>query len=162
MIDLILALDDSTALNIASTIATVQARRCDCVTSCDSALASALGTVLLPELLGDSSSIGALGPVDSVAPPSGGDLARAALLVLSEQPEYRPGIQALISGPVAESFGAVEVLSASAIGLLVLQTHFKFERDKSGRYTFKLEKKPTQIELLKKLLDALIGCLGRS
>lgn len=54
----------------------------------------------------------------------------------------------------------VKLMEALVIGLVVLQTHVKIERDKAGRYSFKIEKRPTQEGLLKKLAELLIPRLG--
>jgi hypothetical protein len=44
--------------------------------------------------------------------------------------------------------------------LVVLQTHVKFERDKAGRWSVKIEKKPTDNSLLKPLVQKLLSFIG--
>lgn len=41
--------------------------------------------------------------------------------------------------------------------LFVLGTHVVFERDKTGKWRFKVEKKPTDTTLLKALMQKLLG-----
>ena len=41
--------------------------------------------------------------------------------------------------------------------LIVLQTHVKFERTPDGKWSLKVEKKPTSDSLLKGLVQKLIG-----
>jgi hypothetical protein len=44
--------------------------------------------------------------------------------------------------------------------LLVLQTYFEFERDKEGRWSFRIKKKPTREALLKPLVKKTTGLVG--
>lgn len=43
----------------------------------------------------------------------------------------------------------------------MLGTHVKLERDKAGRWAFKLEKKPTDVALLKSLMKNLLGFITK-
>jgi hypothetical protein len=93
------------------------------------------------------------------APVSDGDLARQALLVLAEDPETRKAIEAMAAqaerGLQRFDFGASIGLTVAV--LIVLQTHVKFERDSNGKWSLKLEKKPTSDALLKGLVQKLIA-----
>ncbi len=89
--------------------------------------------------------------------PSEGDLARAALLLLADDPTHRQIIETMVSNPPPERLGVVETAAVTSAVLFVLGTHVKIERDKDGRWTFKLEKKPTEISLLKSLMQKIFG-----
>ncbi len=78
--------------------------------------------------------------------PSEGDLAGQTLLVLSEVPECRGPLSALVDGPRSVSFI-----------LVVPQTHVKIERDKKGKLSVLIEKKPTKDALLKPLVQKLLS-----
>ena len=98
----------------------------------------------------------------AAAPAREGDLARAALLVLAEDPRHAEAIRALVSGPEAKSFavGEIAVLTAA---LVVLQTRAKFSRDKPGKFTLMVEKAATSDALLKTLVEKLLSfASGRS
>ena len=87
-----------------------------------------------------------------------GDLARSALLLLASEPDYREGVAALMASPPPERMlGPWETMALASAVLVVLQTHFKFERDKQGRWTVKLEKKPTDGHLLKAVIQKLLA-----
>jgi hypothetical protein len=87
---------------------------------------------------------------------SAGDLARTALL-LADDPAYRPVIDTMTRNPPAQQFGVVETAAVVGAVLFVLGTHVKVERDKQGKWTFKIEKKPTDNKLLKTLMEKLLG-----
>ncbi len=84
-----------------------------------------------------------------------GDLARSALLLLASEPDYREGLAALVASPPPQRMlGPWETMALASAVLVVLQTHFKFERDKQ---TVNLEKKPTDAQLLKAVIQKLLG-----
>lgn len=99
----------------------------------------------------------ATSPEAAAVPASDGDLARAALLLLADDPQQQPILTALIEGPAPTKFGVLETAAVVTAVLLVLQTHVKFERDKDGRWTLKIEKKPTDNSLLKLLVQKLLS-----
>ena len=147
MEDLIRNLDDATAERILATITRPRLR------------AGGVEAGWTPELGR------ALGEAFDVAPAAGGatsagDLARQALLVLAEDPQHREGLAALIRGPRPESFGVVTTAVVVSAVLVVLQTHVKFERDKTGHWSVKAEKKPTKDALLAPLVQKLLGFLS--
>jgi hypothetical protein len=96
------------------------------------------------------------------APPGGGtisegDLTRQALLVLAEDPEAAIAIERLatIPGDSAQVFDFG--IGVAVAVLIVLQTHVKFERNPDGKWSLKVEKKPTSDSLVKGLVQKLIG-----
>ena len=81
-------------------------------------------------------------------------MARSALLLLASEPDYREGLTALMASPPPERMlGPWETMALASAVLVVLQTHFKFERDKQGRWSVNLEKKPTDVQLLKSVIQ---------
>jgi hypothetical protein len=87
-----------------------------------------------------------------------GDLARAALILLAQHSDHREGISALVAASPPRQF--VPVIEAAVLVpavLIVLQTHIKFERDLDGRWSLKMEKKPTDNALLKDLVKKLLS-----
>jgi hypothetical protein len=94
----------------------------------------------------------------TAAPINEGDMARSALLFLGSEPDYREGLAALVANPPPQRMlGPWETMALASAVLVVLQTHFKFERDKQGRWTVNLEKKPTNTELLTAVIQKLLG-----
>jgi hypothetical protein len=91
-------------------------------------------------------------------PVSEGELARQALLVLAEDPETREAIEMMAaSGERADKFDFGATIGLTAAVLIVLQTHVDFERSPDGKWSLKLEKKPTSEALLKGLVQKLIS-----
>ena len=90
-----------------------------------------------------------------------GDLARAALLLLADDPQHRPIIDAMTSQPPAQRLGLVETAAVMGAVLFVLGTHIKIERNAQGAWTVKVEKKPTDPKLLKSLMEKLLGLARR-
>lgn len=137
--DRIASLDDATARRVLATFARAQANPAE--------------TALTPEL---RQALREFAPAPETAVSiKEGDLARAALLLLADDPQQQPMLAALIEGPTPTKFGALETAAVVTAVLLVLQTHVKFERDKDGRWTLKIEKKPTDNSLLKSLAQKL-------
>jgi hypothetical protein len=94
---------------------------------------------------------------EAIPPPSEGELARAALRVIASDPEHRIGVQALLDHPQAEKFVVAETGVLVPLVLIALQTHFRFERDQRGKWTVKVEKKPTDPTLLKDFVKKLLS-----
>jgi hypothetical protein len=90
-----------------------------------------------------------------------GDLARAALLLLADDPQHSPIIDTMVSQPPAQRFGVVETAVVMSAILFVLGTHVKIERNAQGTWTVKVEKKPTDPKLLKSLMEKLLGFARR-
>jgi hypothetical protein len=141
-IDVIAAQDDATARRVLATVA--RARLHDGATPLEPT--PDLGRALAEAL--------------DVAPPeqpvSEGDVARCALRLLAEDPSAREAIVALAAAPPPERYDVTTTLTAAAV-LLVLQTHVRFARDKAGRWTLTVEKKPTTETLLKPLVQKLLA-----
>ena len=104
---------------------------------------------------------GQLGAIPSTEKITPGEAARQALLLLSEGPEYQAPLTALVNGPETERFSVDPITTTAVItaALVILQTHVKFERDKQGRYSFKVEKKATSDQLLKPLVQKLLALM---
>jgi hypothetical protein len=96
-------------------------------------------------------------PSGGATPISEGELSRQALLVLAEDPETAKAIEKLASTPTdnVETFDFGIGLTVAV--LIVLQSHVKFERDPNGKWSLKVEKKPTSDSLVKGLVQKLIG-----
>jgi hypothetical protein len=139
----ILSLDHSTAVTLASVFARAQLETGAFEAEPCADLATALRRDFLSGVVVDSRV------------PEDGDLARTALLLLSEHPDHAATAHALVSNPRPERFAAVETIAAVVIGLVVLQTYVKIERDKSGKWTFKMKKEPASDGLLKALVAKL-------
>ena len=140
--DRIASLDDATACRVLATFARAQATPTE--------------TALTPELRQALREF-ATGPETAAVSASEGDLARAALLLLADDPQQQPMLTALIEGPAPTRFGVLETVAIISAVLVVLQTHVKFERDKEGRWSVKIEKKPTDNSLLKPLVQKLLS-----
>ncbi len=140
--DRIASLDDATARRVLDSIARAQ-----------TVLAE---TALTPELrraLGDFATGAEIAAVSA----SEGDLARAALLLLADDPQQQPILAALIEGPAPTKFGPVKNAAMVAAVLLVLQLYVKFEYDKDGRWSTEVIKEPTDKTLLMPLVQKLLN-----
>lgn len=140
--DRIASLDDATARRVLATFARAQATPTE--------------TALTPEL---RQALREFAPSSEVAAGSisEGDLTRAALMLIADDPQQQPILAALIEGPAPTKFGVLETVAIIGAVLVVLQTHVKFERDKEGRWTVRIEKKPTDNSLLKPLVQKLLS-----
>lgn len=93
--------------------------------------------------------------------PSDDEAAAAALGLLEKDPRFAGPIQAARNGPQTRAMGFGVGEGFLIAGLIVaLQTQFEFERDKEGRWSIKIKKKPTSDALLKPLVKKLLGLLG--
>lgn len=97
-----------------------------------------------------------------VAAPSDAEAAGIALELLAAEPRFAAPIEAMRNGPQVKSFGPGVVEGTFLIAglLLALQTHIEFERDKDGRWSVKIIKKPTSDTLLGPLVKKLTTLLG--
>lgn len=137
--DRIRTLDDITAARLLATAARPHMH------------APGVETSLAPDLAAALSQASG-GPPPGVAP-SDGNIARAALLLLADDPSTAPAIAALLDGPKPERFDVTlaEGVGILALALAVLQTHFRFKRDPKGKWEILIEKRPTSDSLLKSL-----------
>ena len=83
------------------------------------------------------------------------------MLLLADDPQHCPIIDAMTSQPPAQYFGLVETAVVMGAVLFVLGTHIKIERNTKGAWTVKVEKKPTDSTLLKSLMEKLLGFARR-
>ncbi len=143
MEDRIAALDDAEALRLVQTIGAAFARAEDYETHLTPDIQATLGAAF------DAASAG--GAV------SEGDLARAALRLYAEDPEHHAALTAMLDHPAPQQFDLGATLALTAAALVILQTHVRFYRDKAGKWTLKVEKKPTSDALLKPLVQKLLG-----
>ena len=94
---------------------------------------------------------------------SEGELARQALLVLAEDPETLQAIETMAAvsagreNEAREKFDVGATVGITVAVLIVLQTHIRFERESDGKWSLKVEKKPTSDALLKGLVQKLIS-----
>ena len=142
-LDRIRSLDDQTALRVLATVTRARDHTGN------------LETELTPEAR--AALAASFGAGEATAALAAGDLARAALLLLAEDPRTREGIDALVRGPATRSFDAGATLLLTSAVLIALQTHVRFERDKNGKVSLLVEKRPTSDALLKDLAQKLLG-----
>ena len=136
------SLDDATAHRVLATFARAQANPAE--------------ATLTPELRQALREF-ATGPEVAAVPASEGDLARAALLLLADDPQQQPILTALIEGPVPAQFGPVKNAAVITAVLLVLQLYVKFEYDKDGRWIVEIVKESTDKALLMPLVQKLLS-----
>lgn len=140
-------LDNNTAINILNTIAQSRMRTGEYETEFTPEMSQSLETEF------DAS------PSSGTAAP--GDLARESLLLLAEMPEFQGPLSAMLNGPQVKNF-ALDPISATAVAaaaLIILQTHVKIERDKKGKISILIEKKPTKDTLLKPIVQKILSCI---
>ena len=140
-------LDDATAIQILTTIAQARLRPAapDIVPTPDvrAALAAAFGN-------------------PAPAAPCEGDLARAALDLLAQDPAFADPIRIMARQPPAASqryFDPVSATTLTTAALLVLQTRVKFKRDHTGQWSFEADKKALSDGALKLLVQHLLSLL---
>ena len=145
--EFIAALDDATAQRLLTTVARARLRNGATLLEPSAELGRAI-----------SDQLDIATPAE-VEPASEGEIARLALQLLAEDPSTREVIVALGSAPAPESFSfdAGTTVALSALVLVALQTHFRFHRDKTGKWSLTLEKKPTKDSLLKPLVQKLLS-----
>lgn len=140
--DLLTQLDDQRAINLLQQFAKGQISKLPDTSECSRQIAEQMRT-----------EFGVLSVVSE--PLSEGALAREALLFLASTSEHREGVHYLVEHPSTERFSVVETALLFSAVLIALQTHVRVERDKSGAWTFKIEKKSTDLGLLKDIIQKL-------
>ena len=95
------------------------------------------------------------------APVTSGEVARAALLVLAEDPETRQAIETMARHMPASRQAFVDpgTVALTAALLVVLQSHVELKRDPGGKWSFSYIKKEAPVELLKPLVEKLLAWL---
>ena len=136
------SLNDATARRVLATFARAQT--------------ASAATTLTPELRRALREF-AISPETAAVSASEGDLARAALLLLADDPQQQPILTALIDGPAPAQFGPVKNTAVITAVLLVLQLYVKFEYDKDGRWSIEIVKEPTDKALLMPLVQKLLS-----
>lgn len=149
MDDIINSLDDDSAQRILATIARVRLRAEAEKITCAHDIAEELAAKF------DISP--------SQEPVLEGELARAALCVLAEDPSTREAIQVMATNLSGEGvrFEPVTAIALTTAALVVLQTHVRFERDKQGKWTVKIEKQATKNSLLKLLVQRILAYIPK-
>jgi hypothetical protein len=140
-------LDDATAIQILTTVAQARLRPAapDIAPTPDvrAALAAAFDN-----------------PAPAPTAASEGDLARAALDLLAQDPAFAESIRIMASQPSAASqryFEPVSTIVLTTAALLVLQTRVKFKRDHTGKWSFEIDKKALSDGTLKSLVQHLLS-----
>ncbi len=137
----IAALDDAVALEIVSRYARAQLREGgleeQCTPDVRQALSEAFGAPAGEEV-------------------SEGDLARAALAVLAEDPGNHPMLDAMLHGPPPQRLGFAATVAVVTCALVVLQTRVKIVH-KDGQTTVVLDKPSMKDSALVKLAAKLLG-----
>jgi hypothetical protein len=94
-------------------------------------------------------------------PASEEELTRQALTVLAEDPDRRAAIETMAAQPThgPQKFEPLTTIALTTAVMIVLQTHVRFERSPDGKWTVRVEKKPTSDALLKGLVQKLVGSI---
>ena len=98
----------------------------------------------------------------AAAAPPPGEIARAALRLLAEDPDRSGPIAALIRNPGPKTFALdpfTGTLLVSAV-LFVLKSHVQIERDKQGRWSFQFRSKPATTAQIAPLLKKLVSLIA--
>ena len=140
-------LDDSDAVRILDTLRQHALNADESITECPAELQEALATEF--------------GSPAEPSSASKGDMARAALSLLAEDPQLATNIQAMANQPPVRSFSPVETALVTTACLIALQTRVRFHRQKDGKWTFTIDKpsmsEGTIAKLAQKLLSNLPG-----
>jgi len=146
MIDLS-QLDDNTAERILTTIARARSRSQPALPP----LAD-----IQPALTGD------FHVAPSGARTAGGDLARQALTVLAEDPATSLAIESMAAEEDSGRPGAFDGGATIALGIaayFALSTAIEIQRDKQGKWSFKLKVRPASQAAVTKLIEKLVNYL---
>ena len=140
-------LDDATAVRLLRTVSEARAAEMGETVEPSASLAAGLS---------DAFALGS----DPLEPMNKGDLARAALAVLAEDPMVSDPLATLIDGPPTRTFGVDpgSFLLVTA-ALVVLQTHVRVERTTTGRWKIEIDKPSASSSVLKTLTAKLVPFL---
>jgi hypothetical protein len=102
----------------------------------------------------------------SGTPASEGDVARAGLELLKEEPEFAGPIdvmtrQAARAPGSAQKYPDPVTIALMTAALLVLQTRVKFKRNQTGEWSLEIEKKSSSDSILKLFADKLLTLIGQ-
>ena len=96
---------------------------------------------------------------ETATPTTEGDLARAALDLLAQDPSYAEPIRILSTQSSApQKYLDASTIAVATAAILALQTHVKFKLDR-GKVTIEIDKRPLSDAALKTLIDRLIAYL---
>ena len=143
-------LDDASAIHILKTIAQARLRP------------AALEVAASPDL---REALAAVYGSPSVTPTSEGDLARAALGVLAQDPAFAEPIQRMARQAAAgvptsgQRYFEPTTIALTTAVLLVLQTRVKFKRDHTGKWSIEIEKKTAGDGAIEVLVQRLLSLL---
>jgi hypothetical protein len=103
---------------------------------------------------------------DSVSmPASEGELARAALALLAEDPAFADPIRLMASQADAsvsrQQYLEPVSIALTTAALLVLQTRVKFKLDHTGKWSVDIDKKSSSDGAVKLLVERLLSLLGK-
>ena len=90
-----------------------------------------------------------------------GEMARAALLLLAEDPETRQVIESMARHMPAsrQAFVDPSAVALTAAVLVALQSQVKLKRGPDGKWSFLYVKQAASVELLKPLVEKLVAWL---
>jgi hypothetical protein len=141
-------LDDSDAVRILDTLRQHALNADEPATECPTELRDALQAEF--------------GSPTEPSPASEGDMARAALTLLAEDPQLAANIQAMSNQPPVRSFSPVETALVTTACLIALQTRVRFHRQKDGKWTFTIDKPSMSEGTITKLAQKLLTHLSAS
>jgi hypothetical protein len=98
----------------------------------------------------------------SPASASAGELARQALTVLAEDPTTRIAIESMAreEGPISRhTFDGGATIALGIAAFYALSTAIDVERDKQGKWSFKMKVRPASQAAVTKLVEKLINYL---
>jgi len=95
------------------------------------------------------------------APASEGDLARAALDLLREDPTFSGPIQVMTKQAVDQRYIEPLTIGLATAALLALQTRVKFKMDSNHKWSIEVDKKAASDPVLKFLVQRLLPFLGK-
>jgi hypothetical protein len=91
---------------------------------------------------------------------SEGDVARAALDLLAEDPAFAEPIRIMSRNAAGKRYIEPATIALTTAALLVLQTRVKFKRGQNGKWSVEVEKKAAGDGAVKALVQKLLGLLG--
>ena len=98
----------------------------------------------------------------STASASEGDLARAALDLLAQDPAFAEPIRLMASQPAPpQRYLDPATIALTTAALLALQTRVKFKLDHNRKWSIEIDKKSAGDSALKLLVDRLLSFVGK-
>jgi hypothetical protein len=98
--------------------------------------------------------------VDTMPTATNGDLARAALSLLAEDPAEREKIRMLVENPAPQGYDFGATIGIVTAAIVVLQVHFEIEKTAEG-WKIKVGKNAASDKLLRDFVGMLKGLLGK-